>query len=247
MGGSYPIIVIRFMAIDALVQIEKDRDRKAKIAAAIAAPAQSLKMPVLLADHSEERAPSISNILEAILAKRAASRRVLQDLLVLFEWPQDDLVATDTVLKDQSLTPSMRDSLAMQRKAWQLCDRNKVRHFSCMPVRPHADLFTDPWNCISDSIRWWHCLAGKLKDTIIQDSGDEIVMVLTDWSASDRGVKYSLKYVGAPKQAAISMFSGYKIPVSKVQRDQIMATCPGRYLLPNELAKVGQAQYTFQL
>lgn len=235
------------MSIVPSVQIERFINAKARIAAAISAPSQCLKIPVLLADHVEVGAASVAHILTAILEKRALSRRALKDLLVIFEWPKDDLVGTDSVLNDQSLTPRMRASLSTQRQAWQLCQQHTVRHFSCMPTRPHADLFTDPWQSLSESIRWWHCLAGKLKDAVIQDSEDEIVMVLTDWSASSKGAEYSLKYVGAPNQRIISVFSGNKLPVSQVQRQKIIATSYVGKVPVAELEKAGQAQYTFQL
>ncbi len=235
------------MSIDAAVLIEREIVRKAKHAAAILAPAQTLKVPLLLADHIEPQAPSVTSILTAILEKRTSSRRALKDLLVLFEWPKDDLVGNDNLLQDQSLVPAMRSSLAVQRQAWQLCQHSGIRSFSCMPVRAHADLFSDPWQSLSESIRWWHSLAGKLKDAVAQDSGDEIVMVLTDWSAATKGVEYSLKYIGAPKQRVISMFSGKKVPVSQVKRQQILASAAGDNLPGSEYAKAGLAEYTYQL
>ncbi len=235
------------MSIDAGVLIEREIARKAKTAAAILAPAQTMKMPILLADHTEQKAASISTILTAILEKRTASRRALKDLLVLFEWPKEDLIGTDNLLRDQSLTSAMRNSLSTQRQAWQLCEQNGIRHSSCTPVRGHPDLFNDPWSSLSESICWWHTIAGTLKDAVAQDGGDEIVMILNDWSASNRGVEYSLKYIGARKMAVISMFSGVKLPISPIQKEHIMATCSVDDLSVSELAKVGQAKYTFQL
>lgn len=131
------------------------------------------------------------------------------------------LVVDRPLTHDALLSANDASALTAQRVAVGWAAANDVEVVSCANKPAPADVLTDPWArdpSASRSIRYWHALAHNVVDLLREERVARHVAIFDEWTASGRGVGYSLDHVTDIAFPKVSLHMGCDLP-STVDRN----------------------------
>lgn len=167
--------------------------------AAAAAPLNHLL--ALGVDHSAE--------VQAMRVFEALTKRVRKSLTVIFEY-------SEASFHEVSHRELPGCHVSVYKQLWQCAVKNGIDTV-CVSGTPVVPTDPDPWSKkTAVSVAHWHRLAAVIRDLHAKDPQRLLLGIFAPWTASKRGVPYSLPYVDAAGVASMSYFIGRETPVSQL-------------------------------
>ncbi len=112
---------------------------------------------------------------------------------------------------------SNRREVSAKQEIWSWCVANHVEVESCTSVCAPLIVKADPWQIKpTPAISYWHSIAVHLRDARKRNVNGTHLLIADPWTASKRGVLYSLPYVNAENTHGLATFLGRAVPRSSI-------------------------------
>lgn len=184
----------------------------------VAAKAARAQLVTIAASNDDLPLSALVSMLERLrVAKREAVRLIVNIPLN----PYLSVPANDSEADVLPSAPSVAASWAAT---------NNIDVVSCAQRPVPADVLHDPWeNNPSASILYWHWLAREVIQHLKQEPDVTHIGIFDDWTASGRGVSYSLDHVTSQEVSRVTLHMGADVPGTSNRR---INKAPFRWMLP---------------
>jgi hypothetical protein len=184
----------------------------------VAAKAARAQLVTIAASNDDLPLSALVSMLERLrIAKRDAVRLIVNI-------PLNDYLGTpanDSVADELPSAPIVGASWAAA---------SNIDVVSCAQRPVPADVLHDPWeNNPSASILYWHWLAREVIQQIKKEPEVTHIGIFDDWTASARGVSYSLGHVTNQEVPRVTLHMGADVPGTSNRR---INKAPFRWMLP---------------